>query len=334
VEPVWTAEREVDAALARALIARQFPSLGPADALDVERIGVGWDNVAYQVAGRFVFRFPRRALAVDLLETERRVLPALAPRLPLPIPVPTLAGRRDDDNAWPWPFLGYERLPGRSACGARIDAGARRRAAAPLGAFLRALHAFPVDEAARLGAPGDRLGRADAPERLRQTRERLAEARARGLGGGALQPAHDRVCDEVEAVLLAPGAPGGGAPGPLAGPALVHGDLYARHLLVDAAGALCGVIDWGDVHLGHRAQDLGIAFMFLPPEARADFFAAYGAAPDAITQARARLRALFLLVSLLFYGDAIGDGDLLAEAVAGLGYLAAAAEPAAPLVVS
>ena len=51
----------------------------------------------------------------------------------------------------------------------------------------------------------------------------------------------------------------------------VHGDLYARHLLLDDHKKLCGVIDWGDVHLGDRALDLSIAYSFLPAEARLCF---------------------------------------------------------------
>jgi aminoglycoside phosphotransferase (APT) family kinase protein len=37
---------------------------------------------------------------------------------------------------------------------------------------------------------------------------------------------------------------------------LAHGDLHVRHLLVDEAGALAGVIDWGEVCRGHPASEL------------------------------------------------------------------------------
>jgi aminoglycoside phosphotransferase (APT) family kinase protein len=188
--------------------------------------------------------------------------------------------------------------------------GGARGAASPLGQFLRALHAFPADEAARLGAPGDLLGRADLAKRVRQTRERLAEARARGLG--AEDRSLDRIWEEAQA--------GDDEPPPPA--ALVHGDLYARHLLVGDDGALGGVIDWGDVHLGHRALDLSIAFAFLPPSARPAFFAAYGATPDGALLRRARLQALFSGVTLLLYGTDAGDADLVREARVCLAHLA------------
>ena len=37
----------------------------------------------------------------------------------------------------------------------------------------------------------------------------------------------------------------------------VHGDLYSRHIIVDPVSLLpTGVIDWGDIHIGHPAIDL------------------------------------------------------------------------------
>src|SRR5262249_42570967 len=62
---------------------------------------------------------------------------------------------------------------------------------------------------------------------------------------------------------------------------LVHGDIYVRHLLLDPPHRLVGVIDWGDVHMGHRAVDFAIAHSFLPPPARQIFRAEYGAIDDA-----------------------------------------------------
>ena len=38
--------------------------------------------------------------------------------------------------------------------------------------------------------------------------------------------------------------------------AIVHGDLYFSHILVNEKGKLAGVIDWGDIHIGDVAIDL------------------------------------------------------------------------------
>lgn len=91
---------------------------------------------------------------------------------------------------------------------------------------------------------------------------------------------------------------------------VVHGDLYARHLLKGDEGALCGVIDWGDLHLGDPALDLNVAYALLPPEDRAAFWSAYGDVDDA-TRARARFRALHYGVTLVWYGLDIGDEALI-----------------------
>ena len=89
----------------------------------------------------------------------------------------------------------------------------------------------------------------------------------------------------------------------------MHGDLYARHLIVDAHHTVTGVLDWGDVHLGDPAIDLTLAFTFLPPEARDAFRAAYGPIDDA-TWDRARFRAFHYGAALLQYGRSEGDTDI------------------------
>jgi aminoglycoside phosphotransferase (APT) family kinase protein len=93
---------------------------------------------------------------------------------------------------------------------------------------------------------------------------------------------------------------------------LAHGDLYARHLLVDLEGQLAGVIDWGDVHIGDPAVDLSIAHSFLPPSAHPGFLDAYGAVA-APAWSVARLRALWHTSMVLLYAADCGDADLLRE---------------------
>ena len=93
---------------------------------------------------------------------------------------------------------------------------------------------------------------------------------------------------------------------------LAHGDLYVRHLLVDDAACLAGVIDWGDLHRGDPAVDLSVAWSFLPPEARDSFRKAYGPIEES-TWRLARLRALHYGVILLEYARGIGDARLFRE---------------------
>lgn len=286
----WTPERVVDAALARELITEQFgeqfaePFGGELVPERVEPLGVGYDNTAYLVNGEWVFRFPRRQIAVPLIEREARFLPALAPRLPLPIPVPRWVGRPSE--RYPWPFAGHRLLRGRTAC-AGLGREARIAAAEPLARFLAALHAAPVP--AEL--PGDEIGRMNVPLRRARAHEALA---------GAPAPRLRAILDEAP----------DDAPRPP--PVVAHGDLYARHILVDDAGALAGIIDWGDLHRGDPAVDLAIAHGFLPPEARAAFRAAYGGVDD-VTWALARFRAVSHALMVERFARASGDADLSRE---------------------
>jgi aminoglycoside phosphotransferase (APT) family kinase protein len=93
---------------------------------------------------------------------------------------------------------------------------------------------------------------------------------------------------------------------------VVHGDLYARALLVDG-GDLAGVIDWGDLHLGDPALDLAVAHTFLGPAAHTAFRVAYGSI-DPETWQLARLRAVFHTAALLSYAVDQRDADLEREA--------------------
>ncbi len=290
----WRAEREVPPALALELIREQFPALGTGG---IQPLGSGWDNTAYLVDGAAVFRFPRKASTVALLERETRVMPHLAGRLPLAVPHPRWAGRPTE--RFPWMFAGYPRLAGIPACAADLTDEERMAAAAPLGVFLAALHAIPVDG---LALPPDEIGRTAFARRMPELQARLRRLRERG-----------HVPDPAPWLRLFDG----GFPAPPPAPVLVHGDLYVRHLLVDDARRVSGVIDWGDVHAGDPAVDLSVAYAFLPPRARDAFARAYGPM-DARTRRTARLRAAFHSAALAWFADDVGDGALLREGLAGL----------------
>jgi aminoglycoside phosphotransferase (APT) family kinase protein len=150
------------------------------------------------------------------------------------------------------------------------------------------------------------MARMDVEARRGTVLERLEALRAQGLlaGIGDIQPWRE-IAETMPAGL------------PSDGPVLVHGDLYARHVLVDGAGAPCGVIDWGDVHLGDPAIDLSLACGFLPAAARDLFRAEYGPIAGS-TWEKARFRALFSAVAILFYGADVGDADLVREGRAAL----------------
>jgi aminoglycoside phosphotransferase (APT) family kinase protein len=301
MRPPWEAERTVNPELARRLIREQAPEVAAAE---IELLGEGWDNVVYRVDGSWVFRFPRRQMGADLLANECAVVPRIAARLPLPVPVPTFLGI--PTVAFEWPFAGYRFLPGRTACGASVTDARRRAMAEPLGRFLRTLHATPPRTWSGVEIPGDELGRMNVDKRLPVIRRLFLDLKERGV-----------VASPNPWLAHLRDLPRGPRP-----QCLVHGDLYVRHLLVDDRVRLCGIIDWGDVHLGDPACDLMIALTFLPAEARPDFQAAYGKI-DEPTWRLARFRALQHTATITKYGFEIADEDLFREGRAGLERLAA-----------
>jgi aminoglycoside phosphotransferase (APT) family kinase protein len=289
----WVADTELTGEGAARLIEAQFPALSP---VQIEMMGVGWDNAAFTVNDRYVFRFPRRQIAAKLIEREARILPLLAPHLPLPIPLPEFIGQ---DNNYPYPFAGYRMLPGITADRAVWTDETRAACALPLAQFLSALHRIPVDNETRQWAPGDEIERTNLPKRLAVLRERLQHIAPRI--GEAERASVERSLEHLA-----------GTPSLSAPTCWVHGDLYARHFLVDESNIPCGVIDWGDVHLGDPALDLSIACSFLPSRARPAFREAYGHNDDTALWDRARFRALSYGVLLTHYGLEVGDEAILA----------------------
>lgn len=290
---VWDADIEIGDTIACVVIAEQFPDLCP---FSVHPFGSGWDNTAFLVKNELVFRFPRRKIAVPWLENEARLLPRIAARLPAPVPVPEYIGAPSDH--YPYTFSGYRCLPGKTACFYPLTEEDRAKSAAPLARFLRALHSTPLETVA--DAPGDMLGRADLRKRLPPLVERLrnpmmAQA-APGIDTESLIATAERLAKETP--------PWDGMP------SLVHGDLYARHLLLDEGHIFCGVIDWGDIHLGDPAIDHSIAFSFLPPgPARNIYWENYGNV-DIATRNRACFRAIHYGAILSLYGAEIGDNAI------------------------
>jgi len=87
---------------------------------------------------------------------------------------------------------------------------------------------------------------------------------------------------------------------------LLHGDLHFKNILVNENGIVSGIIDWGDLSIGHPACDLSIAYSFLPPFARGVFFETYGGV-DEETKLLARLIAVYIPVLILM--QAVDDGN-------------------------
>jgi aminoglycoside 2''-phosphotransferase len=141
----------------RSEIARIAPGFGREP---IARLGDGMDSLAVSVGGTFVFRFAKHAEAAAGLRREVMLLPRLAPGLPLDVPRFEFVG---EHSATGLPFVGYRPIPGEPLHRMVYEeqpADARDGLLGELAAFLDAVHAFPVREAAACGVEvhGDRTG--------------------------------------------------------------------------------------------------------------------------------------------------------------------------------
>ncbi|MBI3818485.1 MAG: phosphotransferase [Planctomycetes bacterium] len=287
----WQAERALDpAALARELEIA-FPELAPVRA---RVAGEGFDNLALLANDRVVFRFPRRKIAIALLERERRALPAIAGSLNLQIPAPVYRGTTADG----WPYSGYIKIEGEPASDLNLNDRERAACAPAIAEFLRKLHAIDVAAVAD-SLPGDELGRLDMNKQVPRARERMARLER----AGALSKSE---LSNIREVIEKPAVPSNRRS------AVVHGDFYGRHIII-SNGIPSGAIDWGDIHLGDPALDLAILYIFFPPEARAEFIRNYGGADEPTLQL-ARFRATAHSLATLEYARDRKDADLEREA--------------------
>lgn len=291
-EPEWTIEMP----LALKLIQDQFPDL---HATDIQLLGTGWNNSAFVINERYIFRFPRRSVSLPMLEIEWQVLPKLAPLLPLPIPIPRWKGFPTD--TFPWPFIGYQMLPHLTACSVNLSEVERAALARPLAHFLSALHQTSPTLLPENHPFADNLSRIDAEKLVPKILHNFAE-----LEKVDLLPNRK----ELETLLEKPFRR------PLAS-TVVHGDFYVRHILIDEKHRLAGVIDWGDLHLGDPAIDLAVAHSFLPPRSHDTFRKAYGNISEQ-TWSLALLRSIYSNSLFMLYGYHSQDTDIVREGLRSL----------------
>jgi aminoglycoside phosphotransferase (APT) family kinase protein len=270
-------ELETDASLVRRLLAAQFPRWAD---LPIEPVpSAGTDNAIYRLGAELAVRLPRIARAAGQVEKEQRWLPALAPHLPLAVPVPLAMGGPVEEYPLPWAVVPW--LEGQEATVERIRD--QREAALDLASFIAALQAIDAGD----GPPaGDHNFRRGVPLARRDAQVRAAIAAADGMTDArALTSAWERALR----------APVWDRP-----PVWVHGDLMPGNLLV-RDGRLSAVIDFGGLGVGDPACELIVAWNLLSGESRNVFRAAL--AIDDATWARGRGWALTAVIALPYYRD-------------------------------
>jgi aminoglycoside phosphotransferase (APT) family kinase protein len=184
----------------------------------------GWDTVATIVEGAWLDRVPRFADAEEQLRNEVRLMPRLAPLLPLAVPVPIVL-----DEA---PLrVRHQLLPGQLATGTTLSREDGRR----FGEFLRALHDMPVNIYVESGIPDGTAARAELLATLERMLHRVVP----------LLPAEHEEAGKALLRRIALRTPA----------TLVHGDLAAHHVTSGPSG-IVGVLDWKDARVADPAVDL------------------------------------------------------------------------------
>ena len=264
-------EIEISEDLVRDLLWDQHPDLA---ALPIREVAGGWGNQMWRLGDELAVRIQRMDTSPDPQLKERRWLPTLASRLPLPIPVPVRDGAPSERFPKIWTVMTWVE-------GTPLDHGSITRgdhAADILAAFLGALHVEAPAEAP------DSFDRGGHPKECTEGFEHFL--RAVDLD----RSAEDGVRAVWDDAVTAP---------EWDGPRVwVHGDLHPANV-VTAGGTLAGIVDFGDVFAGDPAWDLAAAWLLLPAGGASRFFDSYGQADEAaVRRARglAAMKSLFLML--------------------------------------
>jgi aminoglycoside phosphotransferase (APT) family kinase protein len=254
--------------LVRALIQAQFPEFARPD---ISSIDTGWDNAIFRLGTEFAVRLPRRAVAADLIRYEQTWLPAVARRVPIPVPSPLRVGVPGCGYPWFWSIVPWIKGEPADVSPPGPDQAVR------LAGFLRALHVKAPDE-----APFNPWRSVPLRDRAASVEERFERLASRNvLITSPIVSTWQSALRTREDIF----------------PSWIHGDLHPRNVLAQD-GKITGIIDWGDICSGDRATDLASVWMlFSQRVARARVLLDYGASTDTVLRAKgwAVLFAVMLL---------------------------------------
>lgn len=228
---------------------------------NIKLLAEGWDNYAYLVNDVYLFRMPRRYIAIPLIEKENAILSLLKDKVELAIPTPEFCGFGNCD--YPYPIQGYKKIAGQPAEYLNLSTNKRCQSIQTFATFLKMLHSIPLQVLYEndIGPQVfDRTNKEDMFKKFQLRLEKLAQVYCLSFKQ-----------DEIKKLLQQ------AATGELSNEmhCLVHGDLYCRHFIFEDE-RLKGAIDWGDAGINHFVVDLAALYSFFPDEAHQTFFDTYG----------------------------------------------------------
>jgi macrolide phosphotransferase len=226
-------------------LSRQAADIAAANGLSVDAGTIGFTEIGLDFrvgfataddGTRWVLRLPRRPEVMQRARTEARALALIGPRLPVAVP---------DWRIFAEDLIAYPMLPGEP--GLTFDPATyevswhfdKTSPAYPetLGAAIAALHAIEPEAAAAAGLP------VFAP---REVREKWRSDLDRVEAAFDVAPA---LLTELRAWTEDDGYWPDFT-------TLIHGDLYAGHVMVDPDGRATGIIDWTEARVADPAVDL------------------------------------------------------------------------------
>lgn len=266
------------------IITQCFPHIA---VRDYQFITGGYDSIVLIVNHEYIFRFPRRKGVAAQQQRERRLLPAIAPTLP--IAIPNFEFTWDEPEPYGLPFVGYRLIPGAPMLLEQLSEQHQERAAQQLAAFLTTLHRFrlaPVKEIygevhdAAAWRQSIRELYADVNEKVMPLLSPALQAKTRALW--------QFLDDDANWQFTA---------------CLTHADLGPDHILYDApTEAITGIIDWGDAEVGDPAMDFAGFLGDYGPAFTDATLAAYGNEIDPALRQRAQFYADILCYRETLYG--------------------------------
>lgn len=289
----WQADILVSKAQVKKCLQTQFPALL---LREISCIGEGWDNRVFLVNHSFIFRFPRRKIAVELIERENRVLKNLAFYFALQVPNPLFEGSPSEE--YPYPFQGYRCIKGASVGEVMLTQEQRLASLKSLALFLKQLDSIDEKQAWAMGAKPQLFDKTEVEKTIATFQDRVDQLIS--LDYQIDKKEIQREISTAQQVTLSDFK------------CLVHGDLYFKHLIFNQ-GRLRGIIDWGDLGINSPVVDLAIIWSFYPEKYHLFFHEIYGSVEPGAWQ-YARFLGLYMAITLILYGLDIHDKRLVSEA--------------------
>jgi aminoglycoside phosphotransferase (APT) family kinase protein len=257
---IWDSSIKID----EKLIIHLINSQTDITATKIELIGEGFDNYAYLINQEFIFRFPRRESAVTCMANEIILVPYIAKHVSFPISAPQFIGKASD--AYPFIFAGYPMIKGIALSEASNPLVVSKIFAHILANWLKELHSIKVKSAHQQIVKNEHnLWRLNIPNRIEALSKSVNQYAACYQAAGFTKEKLLKLINNFHKLDFN-----------LNESCYLHGDLYARHIMVDQNLLPIGLIDWGDAHIGQPGIDLSAVILIFNDNALNEFFKIYG----------------------------------------------------------